>query len=210
MANDNLPRGLFPINYPNMSCHYYRVQTGVNVFLGEAVDIDSTGYVTNAVNVGSNGQAVFLLGSVVGFAGPLKKGLVGGNDPFLRASDLTTLATGLEAGDRWALVADDPYQEFLIQGDSGGTMASLAAAGEGATLIYRSGGSGNTTNGWANLELDASTNTTGTNNVVRLVRLHDAVNVDGTENTGAVAFAKWVVNILNHRKLGTPVISTIV
>lgn len=201
MANDNFPRGLFPINWPDMPVHYYRVQTGNNIFLGEAVDIDSTGYVTNALVVTSNGNGVTLLGSVVGFGGPLKKGLAGGNDPYLKASDLTTLAAGLEAGDRWVAVADDPIQEFIVQGDTGGTLATLAAAGEAGVLIYRAT-SGSTTSGWANLEFDASSNAAGTNNIVQLVRLHDAINTDGTENTAGANYAKWVVRILNHRKVG--------
>ena len=135
MANDDFPRGLFPLNWPDVPVHYYRVQTGVNLFLGEAVDIDSTGYVTNAITVGSAGNGTFILGSAVGFAGPLKKGLVGGADPYLKAADLTTLATGLETGDRWIAVSDDPNQEYVIQGDTGGTLVTLAGVGEGANLV---------------------------------------------------------------------------
>ena len=204
MANDNFPRGLVPRNWFSMPYNYYRVQSGNDIFLGEIVDFDSTGYVTNALTVTSNGNGVTGLGVAVGFAGPLKKGLAN-DDPYLDASDLTTLATGLDAGDRWVAVADSPDQEFIVQADTGGTLATLAAAGEAAVLIYRVGGSGNVTTGWANLELDASSNGTGTNNVVQILRLHDAINVDGTENTGGANYAKWVVKILNHRKRGIQV-----
>lgn len=199
MANDNFPRGLFPINFnPRADANYYRVATNNNVFLGELVDILSTGYVSNAIDVTTAGT-VQALGVVVGFAGPLKKGLVGGNDPFLRAADLTTLASGLDAGDRWVLVADDPIQEYIVQGDTGGTLATLAAVGETAALIYRAT-SGSTVNGWANLELDASTNSASTGQLVRILRLHDSPNVDGTENTAGANFAKWVVQIQTHRR----------
>ena len=201
MANDNYPRGLFPSNWPLIPLHFYRVQTGNDIFLGELVDLDSTGYVTNALTVASGGNTVMGLGVAVGFSGPLRKGLAT-DDPYLDASDLTTLAPGLDAGDRWVAVADDPDQEFIIQADTGGTLATLAAVGETALLIYRSGGSGNTTTGWANLELDASTNAASTSNVVQILRLHDVVNTDGTENTAGANYAKWVVKVLNHRKRG--------
>jgi len=199
MANDNFPRGLFPVNWPNISAHYYRAGTATDIFLGEIVDLTSTGYVTNAVAVTTAGK-VAALGAAVGFAGPLKKGLAT-DDPFLDASDLTTLAAGLEAGDRWVLVADDPSQEFIIQGDTGGTLATIAAIGESAACIYRGGGSGNTTHGWANLELDASSNTASTGQILKIVGLADVVNVDGTENTAGENYAKWRVVIQQHRKL---------
>ena len=203
MANDNYPRGLVPINWPSMPAHYYRVDTTNDIFLGQPVDLDSTGFVTNALIATSNGQQEYL-GVAVGFAGPLKKGLAT-DDPYLDASDLTTLATGLETGDRWVLVADDPVQEFILQADTGGTLATLAAVGEAGNLIYRTGGSGNTTSGWANLEFDASSNAAGTNNCVQLLKLHDVVNLDGTENTAGANYTKWVVKFLNHRKVGITV-----
>ena len=203
MANDDYARGLFPINWPKTPVHFYRVQTANDIFLGQPVDFDSTGYVTNALIATSNGQQEYL-GVAVGFAGPLRKGLAT-DDPYLDASDLTTLATGLESGDRWVVVADDPQQEFILQADTGGTLATLADVGAAGNLIYRSAGSGNTTSGWATLELDASSTAAGTNNCVQLLRLHDAVNLDGTENTAGANYAKWVVKILNHRRTGITV-----
>jgi hypothetical protein len=196
MANDNLPRGLVPINWPKVSGHYYRIGTATDVFLGELVDIASTGFLTNAIDVTTAG-IVQALGAVVGFAGPLKKGLAT-DDPYLDVSDLAPLASGLESGDRWAFVADDPEQVYIVQGDTGGTIAGLASVGESAALIYRAT-SGSTTSGWANLELDASTNTASTGQVVRIVGIHDAVNTDGTENTAAANYCKYQVRILTHR-----------
>jgi hypothetical protein len=197
MANDNFPRGLVPANWPKISGHFYRVGSATDVFLGEVVDLASTGFVTNAVDVSTAG-IVQALGVACGFAGPLKKGLAC-DDPFLDASDLAPLASGLEAGDRWVFVADDPDQVFIVQGDTGGTIAGLASVGETAALIYRSAGSGNTSSGWANLEMDASTNAASTGQIVRIVGIHDAVNVDGTENTAAANYCKYQVRIMNHR-----------
>ena len=196
MANDNYPRGLVPVNWPKVPVHYYRIGTATDVFLGEVVDLASTGFITNAIVVTTAG-IVQAIGVAVGFAGPLKRGLAN-DDPFLDSSDLSTLASGLPAGDRWVAVADDPEQEFIVQGDTGGTLATISAVGETAALIYRAT-SGNTDSGWANLELDASTNAASTGQIVRIVGLHDSVNVDGTDNTGAANFAKWRVRITTHR-----------
>lgn len=206
MANDNFPRGLFPVNWPKIPIHYYRVSSSQDIFLGELVDLASTGYVGNVIDVTTAG-IVQALGVAVGFAGPLRRGLAT-DDPFLDASDLTTLASGLETGDRWVAVADDPNQEFVVQGDTGGTLATLSAVGETAALIYRST-SGNTNTGWANLELDASSNAASTGQLVRILRLHDIVNVDGTENTAGANYAKWVVQIQTHRKLAANLASVI-
>lgn len=199
MANDNFPRGLVPLNYPNHSFRYYRVATNNDIFLGELVDRASTGYVTNALDVTSAGVQRFL-GVAVGFAGP-DRGGPATDDPYLDASDLTTLASGLETGDRWVQVADDPDQLFVVQGDTGGTLATLSAIGETAVLIYRAT-SGNTTTGWANLELDASSNAASTGATVLLHQLHETVNSDGTRNAAGANYAKWVVRILNHRNRG--------
>ena len=197
MANDDYARGLVPINWPKTAVHYYRIGTATDVFLGEAVDLASTGFITNAIDVTTAG-IVQAIGVAVGFAGPLKKGLAC-DDPFLDVSDLSTLASGLEAGDRWVAVADDPNQVFIIQGDTGGTIAGIANVGETAACIYRAGGSGNTTSGWANLEMDASSNAASTGQLLRIVGIHDAVNVDGTENTGVANYCKFQVRILRHR-----------
>lgn len=207
MANDNFPRGLFPINFnPKADAHYYRVNTaGTDIFLGQPVDFLTTGFVDNAIPVGTDG-VVRALGVAVGFAGPLKKGLAT-DDPFLDVSDLSTLATGLDTGDRWILVADNPMQQFAIQADTGGTLATLAAIGETAALIYRAT-SGNTSTGWANLELDASSNAASTGQLVRILGLQDIVNVDGTENSTG-NYAKFVVMIQTHRKASVNVSSAV-
>lgn len=206
MANDNFPRGLFPIDGVKCKSNYYRVGTATDIFLGQPVDLASTGYITNAIDVTSAG-IVQSIGVAVGFAGPLKKGLAN-DDPFLDASDLTTLATGLEAGDRWVKVADDPQQLFIIQADTGATMAGIANVGETFPLIYRAT-SGNTDSGWANLELDAGSNAVSTGQIVRAIRLHDNINVDGTENTGVANYCKWVVQIQTHRRTAANVVSAV-
>lgn len=206
MANDNYPRGLFPLNFPNIPIRYYVVSTGQDIFLGMPVDFDSTGFITPVIDVTTAG-IVQAVGVAVGFAGPLKRGLAT-DDPFLDASDLTTLAAGLPAGHRWVAVTDNPNQEFIVQGDTGGTLATITAAGETIALIYRAT-SGNTDSGWANLEFDASSNAASTGQLIRLLRLHDAVNVDGTENTVGANYQKWICQIQTHRKTASNLASAI-
>lgn len=196
MANDNVPKGLWPRDWPYQPAHYYRVSTGADLFLGMPVDLPASGYI-EPVAVDSAG-AVPTIGVVVGFAGTLKRGLATA-DPFLDVSDLTPPTPSSDTGDRFALVADDPQQEFVIQADTGGTLAGLADVGQAAVLLYRAA-SGNTDTGYANLELDASSNVASNSGMVQLLRLHDAVNSDGTENTAAANYTKWVVRLMHHRK----------
>ena len=196
MANDNSPRGLVPLRWPSIPVNLYRVSTGADLFLGMPVELAADGYIGPVVDVASAG-AVRSIGVVVGFAGTLKRGLAT-NDPFLDVSDLTPPTPSSDTGDRWAVVADDPNQEFLIQEDTGGTALALADAGLAIALLYRAT-SGNTDTGWANLEADASTAVASNSGICQLLRLHDGVQVDGTENSVG-DYAKWVVRLLNHQK----------
>ena len=196
MANDDFARGLVPLRWPSVPANLYRVGTAADLFLGMPVELATSGYI-GPIAVTSAG-AVQSIGVVVGFAGTLKRGLAT-NDPFLDVSDLTPPDPSSDTGDRWALVADDPDQEFVVQADTGGTMAGLADAGQAIAGLYRAT-SGNVNTGWANLELDASTNVAGNSGAFQLLRLHDAINSDGTENTGGANYAKWVVRLLNHQK----------
>lgn len=195
MANDDFSQGLRPLRWQALPVNIYRVSTGADLFLGMPVDLAASGYI-EPVAVDSAG-AVPTIGVVVGFLGTQKRGLAT-NDPFLDVSDLTPPTPSSDTGDRYAVVADGPDQEFLIQEDTGGTALALADAGLVGALLYRAS-SGNTDTGWSNLEADASTFAAGNSGAIMLLRLHDAVNTDGTEN--AVGdYAKWVVRLNNHRK----------
>ena len=196
MANDNIPRGLVPLNWPSLPVHYYRVSTGADLFLGMPVTLAADGYIGPVADVASAG-AVRSIGVVVGFAGVLKRGLAT-NDPYLDVSDLTPPTPSSDTGDRWVAVADDPNQEFVMQEDTGGTALALADAGLAIAGLYRAS-SGNTDTGWANLEIDADSGVASNSGAFLLLRLHDLVNSDGTEN--AVGdYAKWVVQLLHHQK----------
>ena len=201
MANDNFPRGLVPLRLKPDGAHYYRVSSTADIWHGELVELAATGYVV----AGSVTGAVNKLGVVVGFQGP-DAGSIATDDPYFDASDLAPLATGLESGDRFVLVADDPTQLFYIQEDTGGTALALADIFTYIDLLYRGASGttrdGSTTTGWASLELDASSLVTTTAAVLQLVGLHDTMNSDGTRN--AVGdFAKWVVRIGHHANATT-------
>ena len=201
MANDNFPRGLVPLRLKPDGAHYYRVSSGADTFLGEPVQLHTTGYVVGASIAG----VAYYLGVAIGFAGP-DKASIANDDPFLDVSDLAPLASGLPTGDRFVLVADDPDQEFYIQEDTGGTALALADIGAAIDGLYRGSSgtarAGSADTGWASLELDASAVVTTTAAVLQLLGLHETMNSDGTRN--AVGdYAKWVVKILHHQKRGT-------
>ena len=197
MANDNFPRGLVPLRWPFTSGNWYRVGTAADLFIGMPVELASTGYI-GPVPVDSAG-AVQTIGVVMQFAGTQKRGLAT-NDPFLDVSDLVPPDPTSDTGDRFAFVVDDPDAEFVMQGDTGGTLATLADVGQAVVGIYRSAGSGNTSTGWASLEIDASSNVASNSGFFQLLRLHDIVNQDGTENTAGANYAKWVGRLLHHQK----------
>ena len=208
MANDNLPRGLFPLNFNVQQAHYYRVSTAADIYLYQPVAIDSTGYVVGAATAGAGG--VVYLGAAVGFAGTLKRGLAT-NDPYLDVSDLAPPDPSSDTGDRYVLVADNPNQEFLIQEDTGGTALAVADIGASVDLLYRGAGNavtGNASTGWATLELDASTVVATLSGAVTLLRLHDVINTDGTENSVG-DYAKWAVRITNHQKTGQQLLAQV-
>lgn len=190
MANDNFGRGLFPLRQPTPdSVHAYRVNTAADIYLGMPVAIDANGEVS-VIGVNTAGL-VQVLGVVVGFqdeggGAPLE------TDPFLDVSDI---AAGRIFN---ALVLDNLSQEYVIQEDTGGSALTQADAGTVATMIYMTG-SGSTTTGWTNLELDRSTVVTTTSGQIQLLRVHQTTNSDGTANAPG-NYCKWVVRLLNSQK----------
>lgn len=209
MANDNLPRGLTPIHLQPNGAHYYRVSTAADIFIGMPVQQAAAGYI---VGVGTATGIANLMGVAIGFAGVNKSGIAM-NAPFLDVSRVTPPEDGLESGDRFVLIADDPNQEFYVQEDTGGTALALADAGTAIDGIYRGASAtavnGDSNTGWANFEIDASSVVTTTGATFQVLRLHDGTNTDGTNN--AVGdYAKWVVRILHHQRAGAAVAGPIV
>ena len=197
MANDDwiaARGGLLPLQFPfgNYRKNYYRVTTGAaahNVFIGMPVDLAATGYV-DVYTIGSNNLSI---GPVVGFADTNRAAL---------PSAMHSLSQGAYLPgntDAYVLVADDPNQLFVLQEDTGGTALTAAAGGLSAWVAYRST-SGNTTTGYATVEIDRSvTASSGTDGLVQLIGpLDGPINSDGTLNAPG-NYCKWVVRIFNHR-----------
>lgn len=204
MANDNFPRGLYPLKPPAggmIPCNIYEVSTAADIYLGQPVGKDAGGLLVGAATAGASG--VLYLGVALGFL-DANQASIPETDPFLDVSDAT--------GARYVIVSDDPNQEYLVQEDTGGTALALTERGATIDLIYRGGGgavTGDANTGWATLELDASTVVTTNSGALTIQRLHDQINSDGTQN--AVGdYAKWVCTITNHQRRGQPMVNTAV
>ena len=187
MANDDFARGFVPLNtngHGTVNTHYYRASTATDLAIGMPVRM-VTGLATRAAVTGM----ASVLGVVLGFS--KDKGASNELKPWLDVSDLSS-------DDWYVQVADDPTQEFYIQEDTGGTALTGTAPGYFISGIYQTT-SIDTVSGVARLELDASTVVITTSGIARILRLHDYVNSDGTQN--AVGdYAKWVVVFGFHQK----------
>ena len=198
MANDDMIRargGLLPVNFPfgQFKKSYYRLTSGTaaadNFFIGQPVDLDSTGQATTVVAIAATGTV--LLGPIVGF-------LDANHEALPSAMETTAAGSYLPGGGAaFVLVADDPNQVFVLQEDTGGTALTASNVGNSCNMTYRSS-SGDTTTGYATIELDRSSAGTGTGGNLLIKGLALNMNSDGTRN--AVGnYGKWEVIIVNHR-----------
>mgnify|MGYP001570735634 CR=1 FL=1 len=187
MANDDFARGFVPLNTNGkgtVDSHYYLATTVTDISIGMPLRLLS-GRVQRAAVTG--------MASVIGVALGFSRNKGGPNElaPWLDVS-------GLTSDDWYVQVADDPTQEFYIQEDTGGTALTATAGYYFINGIYQTT-SIDTVTGITRLELDASTALANTSGMCRVLRLHDAVNSDGTQN--AVGdYAKWVVVFGFHQK----------
>lgn len=189
MANDDFARGLVPLNTNGkgtVNNHYYLATTATDIAIGMPVVL-VTGRVQRAAVTGMTPA----LGVAIGFS----KGKGGSNElaPWLDVS-------GLTSDDWYVQVADDPDQEFYIQEDTGGTALTATAPQLTVSGVFQTT-SIDTITGVAKLELDASTAVLTTGATFRILRLHDYVNSDGTQNALG-DYAKWVVMFAHHQKRG--------
>lgn len=197
MANDDNVKargGLLPVDFPhgNFKKQYYLLTTGaaaLNVFIGMPVDLDANGRATPNIEWTNSNNTC--LGTIVGFADT--------NFAALPTAMETTQAGAYLPGntDAYVLVADDPNQDFVIQEDTGGTALTASEVGNNANPVFRAT-SGDTTTGYATLELDRSSAGTGTGGILLLKGVHRYMNSDGTNNAPG-NYAKWIVRIVRHR-----------
>lgn len=198
MANDDFPRGLFPLDLKwGEGVHYYKAATAGDIFLYTPVALTANGVVA-PVDVASAG-AVRILGTVVGFTdgapggGNSPGGGLATDDPYLDVSDLGSNP------EPYVAVADDPMQLFVLQEDTGGSALTQAAIGTVGQGVWRTAGSGNTTTGYAQLEFDRSTIVTTKSGQFMLLGIMDVRNTDGTINTTG-NYCKLIVRIMHHQR----------
>ena len=178
MPNANFPRGLQPFEY---LCHRstYNIPSayGTALYIGDPVVLTGTG---NQVNIATAGTGNPILGAILAIYD-------GNGDP------LQFWAAGT-AGAGTVLVADDPFQYFVAQGDGDTSFLDADDAGGNINLVSGTGSSVNARSGW---ELDDSETGDATpGDQIRLV-----APVRRTDNTVGIAHADWVVLINNHQRL---------
>jgi len=200
MANDDMIRGrggLLPTSFPDggFKKSYYRLTTSAaaGVYLGQPMAADANGRVAPLALASSGAVCI---GPVVGFLD----------------TDLATLPNAMEsltAGpylpantDAFIAICDDPFQDFIVQEDTGGSALAETNIFNNAAMIFRTS-SGDTTTGYSTAELDRSSAGTGTGGFLMLKGLLPQMNSDGTRNTYG-DYAKWVVRIVRHQ-FGTQV-----
>ena len=187
MANDDFARGLIPLNtngHGTVNNHYYLATTVTDIAIGMPLRLVD-GRVQRSLSTGM----VPTIGVAIGFS----KNRGGSNElaPWLDVS-------GLTSDDWYVQVADDPDQEFFIQEDTGGTALTGTAPSYFVQMLMQTT-SIDTVSGITRGEIDASTALANTSGLLQILRLHDYVNSDGTQN--AVGdYAKWVVRLGHHAK----------
>lgn len=175
VANIDFPRGLQPFGVL-LRVNEYTLSSGYaqNLFIGDPVVRTGTG---KNVNIATAGAGNRITGAIVGIYDANR-------------IPMAYWPSG-NSGIGYVMVADDPEQEFVAQGD--GLVSYLDAddcggnvdlvSGSGSTVYYRSG--------W---ELDDSM--TADNTANRQIRLLEAIDVSG--NTVALANAAWRCRINYH------------
>ena len=188
MANDDFARGFVPLNTGGKGTvegHLYQASTVTDLAIGMMVQL-SNGRVSRAAVTG--------LTPVLGVAGGFQKAKAGAPNELAPWLDVS----GLTSDDWYVFVWDDPSQEFYIQEDTGGT--ALTATAPYCTIggLYQAS-SISTDSGITRLEIDASTAVATTGQPIQILRLHNNINTDGTDNALG-DYAKWVVKFAWHQK----------
>lgn len=184
MANVDNPIGFYPVNMPygNARVRRYRVDTAnaTSLFIGDPAYLDTTGCVIRATAGAGNYLVGFITGLYDSAGAP--------------AGYLVSQTAG------YALVADDPNQQFIGQEDGDTSDLSTANVGQGADVIIASGSTFNQRSG---AEVDSSSVTTSTNAQLRIIEMAPSID------NAAGDYCKWIVKInyhqLNSGALGTAI-----
>jgi hypothetical protein len=176
MSNENLALGLVPINMPygNVRVRRYKAdgtQNTENIFIGDAVVLDTTGTVLRA----TGGDGNYLMGAAVG----------------LQDADETPIAYLTSSTEGYVFVADDPDQQFLIQEDGDSSDLATTDVGSNVSLVTAAGSTFRNRSGDM---LDSSSVSTTADGQLRIIAKQDRVNND------VGAYCKWIVRINYHQQ----------
>lgn len=175
MANLNFPRGLQP--YGNLlQVTEYTLSSGYaqNLFIWDPVVVNGT---SRDVVIATAGTGNRLTGSIVGIYD-------------LNKVPLQYWDSG-HAGIGYVLVADDPRQIFISQGDGLVSFLDANDANGNVNLIAGAGSTVNFLSGWQLDDSDTGGATPG--DQIRLIRADQRV-----DNTVGIANADWKFRINNH------------
>lgn len=196
MPNANVARGLVPYRHfdgsvwnGSVNMYYIPSGYGVNLFIGDPVDIISSSNDANgipAVKLGVVGSPI--IGSIVN--------IVAGGDPQIAVTrDMPIYHPANTA--QYVLVSDDPTLLYMVQDDAS-TQATAPNlwAGKNAALVA---GSGSTNTGYSGWQMAASTVAVGNTLDVKIMRPLPEVDniVSNVANTNMNA--KWLVKLNNYR-----------
>lgn len=185
MANVQSPRGL-RVAGPLLGVHWYSVAAAATVplFIGDPVTLTGT---SNQVTTASAGSGNALLGAIVGIYDTNKV-------PGIQISTGERVNYKPTATACYVLVADDPKQIFIAQGDGAVSYLDMDDCGGNIPLVASS--AGNTLSGQSAWTLDDSaTASTSVADQIRLVR-----PVERPDNTVGIAYCDWYCFINNHQR----------
>lgn len=175
MANINFPRGLQP--YKNLlRVTEYTLSTAYaqDLFIWDPVTIDATG---RNVVIATAGTGNPITGSIVGIYDENKV-------------PLNYWDSG-HSGVGYVMVADDPKQIFISQGDGDTSILTIVDANGNVNLIDGTGSTVNYRSGWQIDDSDTGGATPG--DQIRLIKPEERV-----DNEVGVAYCDWLYQINNH------------
>lgn len=177
MASVDAPFGL-QVCEPFRGAHMYAIQTTptTKIFHGDLVELAGNTLLTphfgnlSEVVVEETGAAGSLVGGVIGLF----------DEDMTPVSHFLTTDTGNGTIAGYALVADDPLQEYWIQED--GVASSVVAANVGLNAEAISTHEGSSTTGRSKMELDSSSVATTATLALKIVGVHpeDTISSDGS------------------------------
>lgn len=192
MANADAAFGLKPVRYLSGAPY----NGAANKYYIPSTDTDAAAYIGSVVKLtgGADADGIPVVTSNVSTADAVV-GVVVGVVPTTSSSTIYRE----NSTSRYVLVADDPNLVFEVQEDSTG--GALAATAAGGTCTLSSFTSGSTTTGLSATELDSSllSETSDTNDDVRIIRLAQRPN--NAVGTNAV----WEVRLNIHQYVNAAV-----